>query len=103
MAFAAADPRLFYLSLGLAAMRRNSDDPAQKRERAFDMPFKGQVWAGVGQKDIRDRAGETQVPAPALRRRIVCQQATFFFFATAIIIAVEITAFLPGWGAHLMI
>ncbi len=103
VAFAAANAWLVHIALGFAAVGFYFDDPAEKRKRALDVSFESQMRAGISQKDVRDRAIETQIPAPALGHGTGCQQATFFFLSTAIVITVEITAFFPSWSSHVLI
>jgi len=66
----------------------------------FDIGFQYHVGTGVCQQNMRDRAGFTQIRSPVVRRGCNPNQAAFFIFSAAKIIAIKILTFISGWCFH---
>src|SRR3972149_4611880 len=100
MAFATTYLRFAYRAERLCAKGFNIHFALEVRKRPFYASLKHHIRTGIGSQQIRHRAGKTQVSRPGLRRRGVCQQATFLLLSTAVVIPVEIATFFPGGSAH---
>src|SRR3990172_150266 len=96
MALATAYLWLAYRAERLCAKGFNIHFALEVWKRPFYSSLKHHVRTGIGSQQIRHRAGKTQVSRPGLRRRGVCQQATFLLLSAAVVIPVEIAAFFPG-------
>jgi len=100
MAFPAPDLRFSDIPGGLGAVSLDLHLAFDVRKGSFDLPFEHQMRAGIGQKDVWNRAGKTQVGRPALRRPRSLQQPALLMLPAAKVISEEIAAFFAGGGTH---
>ena len=101
MAFPAAN---FWFGDRTVHFGTKSTDPHPAPEiqnLAVNLGFYYHVWTGIGQQNMRDRTGFAQIVGPVMRRICVPDQAAFFLFAPAKIIAIKVLTFNPGWCFHL--
>jgi hypothetical protein len=100
VAFATANPWLGDVAGGLSAVSFYLDLALDIREWPRDLSFEHKVCAGICQENIWDGTGKTEITSPSLGRRRTFQQAAFFAFSAAIIIAEEKSTFLAGRSSH---
>ncbi len=99
MTFTAADLRLQNIALCLFTIRVDLHAALKNGgDGAYDLYFKFHVLAGVGARDLGDRAREAKIARPMLALRL--EQAAFLHVTAAIVIAVKMRAFFSSWGFH---